>query len=134
MILIRKATTSDTAALQSISRQTFMETFAADNSEENMRQYLEESLSVKKLDEELNDINAEFYFAVKDDEVIGYLKINTGQSQTEIKDVHSLEIERIYVRKEFHGKKVGKLLLEKALELAKDKVQRMYGWACGKKT
>lgn len=30
-----------------------------------------------------------------------------------------MEIERIYVLKEFHGKKVGQILYEKAIELAK---------------
>lgn len=50
--------------------------------------------------------------------VIGYLKINTGDAQTEIQDSQTLEIERIYVLKEFHGKKVGQLLYEKAIQIA----------------
>ena len=48
-----------------------------------------------------------------------HLKINFGQSQTEIKDEDTLEIERIYVLEEFHGKKIGQILYEKAIELAK---------------
>jgi len=51
--------------------------------------------------------------------VIGYLKLNKGGSQTELKDNDALEIERIYVLKEFHGKKVGQLLFDKAIEVAK---------------
>jgi hypothetical protein len=56
-----------------------------------------------------------------DGKTIGYLKVNVGESQTEIKDKNTLEIERIYVLKEFHGKKVGQILYDKAIELAKDK-------------
>jgi len=41
-----------------------------------------------------------------------YLKLNFGESQTELKDNNALEIERIYVSKEFHGKSVGQLLYE----------------------
>jgi ribosomal protein S18 acetylase RimI-like enzyme len=52
--------------------------------------------------------------------VIGYLKLNFGASQTELKDKNALEIERIYVLKEFHGKKVGQLLFDKAIEIAKE--------------
>ncbi|SMG52036.1 GNAT family N-acetyltransferase, partial [Sphingobacterium psychroaquaticum] len=54
-------------------------------------------------------------------EVIGYLKINFGQSQTELKDEKALEIERIYVLKEYHGKNVGQVLYQKAMEIAKEK-------------
>jgi diamine N-acetyltransferase len=46
------------------------------------------------------------------------MKINTGQAQTELKEQKSLEIERIYVLKEFQREKVGQTLLEKALQIA----------------
>jgi ribosomal protein S18 acetylase RimI-like enzyme len=55
-----------------------------------------------------------------DHNVIGYLKLNKGGSQTELKDNDALEIERIYVLKEFHGKKVGQMLFEKAIQIAKE--------------
>jgi ribosomal protein S18 acetylase RimI-like enzyme len=55
-----------------------------------------------------------------DQNVIGYLKLNFGASQTELKDNNALEIERIYVLKEFHGKKVGQFLFDKAIEIAKE--------------
>ncbi len=69
--------------------------------------------------DELNDKNAEFYFAELDSKIIGYLKLNFGPSQTELKDDKALEIERIYVLKEFHGNKVGQLLYEKAIQIAR---------------
>ncbi|TDN83838.1 hypothetical protein DET49_12037 [Salegentibacter sp. 24] len=120
-IIIRKVTTEHINELQNIGKLTFTETFASENSGENMKSYLEEGFSLKKLKEELMDENAEFYFAEINQEVIGYLKVNIGQSQTEIKDHNSLEIERIYVLKKFHGKKIGQLLYDKAIELAKEK-------------
>ena len=120
-IQIRKVTGKDIDTLQKISKQTFLETFSSDNSEENMRTYLENELSVKKLKTELRDKNAEFYFAELDQKAIGYLKVNFGSSQTEIKDKNAIEIERIYVVKEFQGKKVGQLLYNKAMDIAKQK-------------
>ncbi|UGU16756.1 GNAT family N-acetyltransferase [Sinomicrobium kalidii] len=120
-IEIRKATLTNIEELQKIGKQTFAETFASGNSEEDMKAYLDQSFSKEKLQTELSDKNSEFYFAVLDDNVIGYLKINVGQSQTEVKDEKALEIERIYVLKEFHGKKVGQLLYEKAIEISKQK-------------
>ena len=59
--------------------------------------------------------------------MVGYLKINFGQSQTELKDDKAFEIERIYVLKEYHGKNVGQLLYEKAIEIAKQK-NKDYLW------
>ncbi|RAK21663.1 ribosomal protein S18 acetylase RimI-like enzyme [Flavobacterium aquaticum] len=120
-ISIAKAELQDIEKLQKIGRQTFFETFSESNSEENMQKYLNEGFSIEKLTTELTDTNAEFYFAVFDAEVIGYLKLNFGESQTELKDNKALEIERIYVSKEFHGKSVGQLLYDKAIEVAKQK-------------
>lgn len=120
-IQIKKIALSAIDQLQKIGKQTFYETFSEANSEENMKNYLEKGFSLEKLEAELTDENSAFYFATLNNEVIGYLKINFGSSQTELKDNKSLEIERIYVSKEFHGKKVGQLLYEKAIEIAKQK-------------
>ncbi|MFB9864662.1 GNAT family N-acetyltransferase [Rufibacter immobilis] len=118
-IQITEASLRDLALVQRIGRQTFSETFAADNTEENLAKYLEEGFSQERLTAELSNTSSEFYFAVLVNEVIGYLKLNTGQTQTEIKDENTLEIERIYVLKEYHGRKVGQLLYEKAIQVAR---------------
>ena len=84
-----------------------------------MKKYLDEGFTVEKLSSEINNPDSEFYFAKENNNVIGYVKINKGQSQTELKnDKMSVEIERIYVLKEFHGQRIGQLLYEKAMELA----------------
>lgn len=119
-IKIIKISEKDVVSLQAISKQTFYETFSAVNTEENMTLYLEESFSIEKLTAELNNPDAAFYFAIQDDKVIGYLKLNKGASQTELKDSEALEIERIYVPQAFHGKKVGQLLYEKAIQVARE--------------
>lgn len=120
-IKITQITTNEIDQLQKIGRQTFYETFSAGNTEENMQKYLDERFSIEKMTAELNDKNAMFYFAQLENKIVGYLKINFGDSQTELKDDKSLEIERIYVLKEFQGKKVGQVLYNKAIELAKEK-------------
>ncbi len=118
-IIIKRVSPNDINELQKISKQTFEETFSAGNTEENMTKYLDEVFSLDKLTSELNNINSEFYFAISDNNIIGYLKLNFGQSQTELKDNKALEIERIYVLKDYHGKSAGQLLYEKVLKTAK---------------
>jgi len=118
---IRKATISDAVQLQQIARQTFSDTFSAVNSGENMKKYLTERFSMETLKSELQCEDSEFYFAENEHEIVGYLKINVGNAQTEPQEPGALEIERIYVRKDFHGKKVGQLLYQQAVEIAKEK-------------
>ena len=118
-IEIKKITFTDIPELQVIGRQTFFETFAGQNTADDMQKYLDNNLSADKLKNELSDSNSAFYFATLENKVIGYLKINFGQAQTELKDNKSLEIERIYVLKEFHGKQVGQVLYNKAIYIAK---------------
>lgn len=116
---IIKITPDDINQLQSISQQTFHETFSERNTRENMDKYLNEAFSLEKLAREVMDENSAFYFAKTGDKVIGYIKLNFGASQTELKDNRAIEIERIYVLQEFHGKKVGQFLFEFALQQAR---------------
>lgn len=118
---IRKVAVGDLELLQEISRNTFLETFADSNTEKNMALYLEQSLSLEKLKTELLDPHSAFYFLQDGDLVIGFLKINESAAQTELNEAQSMEIERIYVRKAHHGKKLGQLLFDKALALAQEK-------------
>lgn len=117
-ISIQEISLKDLVALQSISIATFTETFASVNTEENMNNYIQTSLSIEKLKKELTNEQSTFFFALDQERVIGYLKINLGESQTDVKDSDALEIERIYVLNEYHGKKVGQLLFDHAIKLA----------------
>jgi diamine N-acetyltransferase len=118
---VRKATLTDLEILQALGKQTFIETFGEMNTEENMSQYLTESFNEAKLKSELTNPDSVFYFAIQENRFIGYLKLNFAEAQTELKDKKSLEIERIYVLKEFYGKGVGQVLYNTALDLARQK-------------
>jgi len=68
-----------------------------------MKAYLEQSFDINKLRGELSDSRSVFYFLFADGKLAGYLKLNESPVQTDISDIQSLEIERIYVAKEFQG-------------------------------
>lgn len=126
-IIINKASFEDLETIQNLGIQTFSETFAENNSEEAMKKYLEESFNTEKVMSELNNPDSHFYIAWEEDNPVGYLKVNTGNAQTELQDETSLEIERIYVKKSHHGKKVGQLLYDQALETAQS-FKKAYLW------
>ncbi len=119
-MIIKKVTLGEVYELRSIAKKTFIETFAGENTKENLNKYIKTNLTIEKLILELTDPDSEFYFAMDNSKILGYLKLNSGKAQTELLRNKALEIERIYVLKEFHGKKVGQLLFEKALVLARE--------------
>jgi ribosomal protein S18 acetylase RimI-like enzyme len=126
-VVVSETSLQDLKALQYIARETFFETFAASNTEADMRKYLEENFSDAKMKEELSNPQSVFCIAWEDETPVGYLKVNSGLAQTELQDGSALEIERIYVKNAYHGKKVGQLLYEKALEIAQQK-ETSYLW------
>jgi hypothetical protein len=66
-ISLEKISVSDVEWLQEISKQTFIETFAAVNTVSNMLQYLNGALSIQTLSDEMMKKDSEFYFAKKED-------------------------------------------------------------------
>jgi ribosomal protein S18 acetylase RimI-like enzyme len=119
-IEIKKATILDLDSIQKISIQTFTETFAGVNTTENIADYIKNSLNTEQLTAELNNVNSQFYIAYSNDEVVGYLKINFGDAQTESINENALEVQRIYVLQNFHGKNIGQLLLDEVKKIAKN--------------
>ena len=118
---IHQVNKADLLELQAISRQTFYDTFADVNTPEDMQQYLEENLSMEQLTKEWLNPSTNFYFIKQLDKVLGYLKINEADAQTEQREEASLEIERIYIQKDFQGKGIGQYLLDFSIQLTIDK-------------
>ncbi|WP_128331289.1 GNAT family N-acetyltransferase [Apibacter sp. HY039] len=118
-VSLRKVELTDIEILQDLAKKTFYETFESFNTKEDMQNYLNENFSIDKLRSELENPLSEFYFAEFEHKMVGYLKINSSKAQTEIKNTNSLEIERIYILQGYQKMKIGQLLFEKALSIAK---------------
>ncbi|ALC89168.1 GNAT family acetyltransferase [Bacillus sp. FJAT-18017] len=117
-IHIRQCTLEDARILQEISYETFNDTFAHQNSPENMNAYLERAFNITQLEKELATDSSDFFFVYFNKEIAGYLKVNTNDAQSEQMGNDSLEIERIYVRNNFQKHGLGKHLLNKAVDIA----------------
>ena len=66
-------------------------------------------------------------FVYFNNEVAGYLKVNTNDAQSEEMGDESLEIERIYIKGEFQKHGLGKYLLNKSIEIAMEHNKRKFG-------
>jgi ribosomal protein S18 acetylase RimI-like enzyme len=117
-IEIRDCSPDDLFILREFSYKTYDDTFRHMNSPSNMRAYLEKAFDIRKLQDELSDKDSSFYFLYADEELAGYLKLNEYKAQTDICDPKSIEIERIYLEKEFQGKGLGRMLMNKAIDVA----------------
>ncbi|MBT2571750.1 N-acetyltransferase [Planococcus sp. ISL-110] len=116
--MIKKCTIDDLHELQTISIETYTETFKEHNTPENLTAYLEQAYPLDKLERELGVPSSFFFFIYSGQQVAGYLKLNTDGAQTEPMGRDALEVERIYVRKAFQKLGIGKQLLNKAIEMA----------------
>lgn len=117
---IKKCSLDDILDLQKIYRQTFFETFSEQNSEENMRIFLDKAYSEEKLKSEIEDKESETFLAVENQKILGVLKINTGNAETESGLENSLEIQRIYILKESKGLGIGTVFMNLAEKKARE--------------
>lgn len=126
-LVFQQCLPGDLPTLRELSYRTYHETFAHMNTASNMRAYLERAFDIDKLRGELSDGNSLFFFLYAGGQLAGYLKLNESPAQTDIHDIRALEIERIYVAKEFQGKGLGRALLDKAVDAANDR-GKSYIW------
>jgi len=127
MISIKKAGAADLDILLPLIKTTFFVAFEHLNNPEDFKAYTDKAFAPGQILSELENPDSEFFFAIDADEPIGYIKLNYGQAQTDVKDNAGMEIERIYVLQEHQSKQVGKLLMSFAEERAKAKTLK-YVW------
>ncbi len=123
MIEIVQCTLDDIEQLRDISIKTFTETFEDSNSQENLQQFLDEVYALPVLEKELQHPDTIVYLVKNEQELLGYLKLNKGEAQTETGFDNSLEIQRIYIAKKAKGLGIGSKLMDIATEQAKE-------WGC----
>lgn len=122
---LRYGTKDDAALIADISRQTFYDTFAADNTKENMDKFLKEQFTKGRLMLEVGAPENSFLLAYHDDTVAGYVKLREGKALEGLKGFSAIEIARIYVISEFLGKRVGAFLMQACLDIAKQKEKQL---------
>lgn len=106
--------------LVEVSKATFITAFKDQNNPDDFDAYIAHAFSRPRLYTELNNAETAFYFVYGNGELVGYFKLNTNNAQTDIKLPESMELERIYVLRNFQGRGLGEIIVEKAKKMAKD--------------
>ena len=120
-VLIRPANESDAELIADLSRQTFYESFAGDNTKENMDKFMNEQFTREKLINEVKQPWHFFFLAYISNEVVGYVKLREGLVPAQLDTRSSLEIARIYSVQHMIGKGVGKKLMQTCHDIARQK-------------
>lgn len=111
----------DAEQISKLSTETFYETYSWYNTPENMRDYTQKHFNPEQTKKEISTPDTYFLLAKTSDEVIGYAKMRVFEHPQELKSKRHIEIERIYVQKAHQDKKAGYALIQKCMELARQK-------------
>ncbi|TCZ65112.1 GNAT family N-acetyltransferase [Flaviaesturariibacter aridisoli] len=124
---LRTATVYDAELIADISRKTFYDTFAADNTEADMRLFLTQQFTRGRLMLEVGRRELHFVLAYVGKEVAGYVKLRDARPPKELGSNSALEIARLYVLQEFIGQKVGASLMAESIRVAQQR-QKEWVW------
>lgn len=120
MIKIEKIGVEAVETLREISCQTYYDTFKDSIvNPQDMADFLKDAYSIETLSQELQNPESAFYFLYQDERLVGYLKLNIGEAQTEKVAENTLEIQRIYVRPTEKRQGFGTVLMDFAMKHAK---------------
>lgn len=118
-INIRRIGVDDVVALSAIARQTFYDTFSGTCTEADMQSFLDQFYNEVQLIKELQDPETFCYFAEAEGLPLAYLHFKEDYTNfPEEKKWKALELKRIYVVREFHGKGIAQKLMDFTLNFS----------------
>jgi GNAT superfamily N-acetyltransferase len=117
---IRIAGAGDAELIADLARRTFYETFAAVNTAENMRIYLEEQYTREKAMAEVVAPGRIYLLAYLGDEVAGYASLRESESPKGLEGKRTIEIGQLYAEQKMIGKGVGAFLMQACLDTARE--------------
>src|SRR4051812_4468701 len=97
VVSIRTADIRDASVLADLGRQTFLETFAAQNKPDDMDAYLKETFTIEQLTTELAEPGAVYLVAEAHTKVIGFAKIALAPCPDCITQRYPVRLAKLYV-------------------------------------
>ena len=118
---IRTATKEDATLVADLSRQTFYDTFAPENSKADMDKFMNQQFTRGKLMLEVGSSDNTFLLAYYEKEIAGYVKLRESRPPKSLQYDKALEIARLYAVTSLIGKGVGSYLMQVSLDVAREK-------------
>jgi ribosomal protein S18 acetylase RimI-like enzyme len=124
-IFIRFANADHAEVIADLSQRTFFDSFAHHNSNANMDKFMNEKFTKRELMAEVADLDNIFLIAYFDDEPVGYVRMCESKNPEGLGNVDAIEIARIYAEQKTIGKGIGKALMLKCIEIAREKNKKI---------
>ncbi|KAK9370258.1 acyl-CoA N-acyltransferase [Lipomyces kononenkoae] len=120
---IRRAGPQDVTAVAELGAHVFTVTFGHSVSAEQLQAYLNESYSISATAKEVADPMKDMIVATSGDgAIVGFALLTRGSNEPCIAHLEStIELQRIYVHPSNHGNGVGKILVKKLEDIAKER-------------
>ena len=120
-LIIRRGKAEDAELLAELGARTFRETFAADNTPEDMAVYLASAFTPELQAAELADPHCLFQIAETSVVAVGYALIRSGSVPHGVNGKKPIELVRLYVSRESLGSGVGAALMQACIDEAKQR-------------
>jgi len=120
---VRRALGADAERLHEIAEATFRDTFGSSNTDEDMDLHCSRAFTPEAQARELDD-PAMDTFVIDDprgDRFAAYAQIRSGAKPPSVQSERPIELQRFYVRSEFHGGGLAKILMDAVLSRAREK-------------
>jgi ribosomal protein S18 acetylase RimI-like enzyme len=124
-LTIRYALQEDAELIAELSRQTFFETFADKNSKENMDKFMNEIFNRKALMSEVGMPGNVFLLAFNGTNAVGYVRMRESSNPAGLAISPAFEIARIYATTAAIGTGVGRLLMQRCIDIAIEKGKKI---------
>jgi ribosomal protein S18 acetylase RimI-like enzyme len=117
-VTIRRANPDDANLLAELGARTFRETFAAENTTEDMAAYLASNFNLAQQTAELDHPASTFLIAEVGGVAAGYAQLHAGEPAAGIEGAKPIELVRPYVSSEWLGRGIGEALMRACLDEA----------------
>ncbi len=120
-LTFRDARENDAVDVAEIGRDTFIETFGHLYPPHDLKTYLDEAFAIEAIRAEILDPQIEIRIAFAGRRIVAYTKIGPCKLPIDTGDEPALELHRIYVYRARQGVGVGRILLNWAIERARQR-------------
>lgn len=109
-VSIRPGASTDADTLADLARRTFADTFADDNTAEDLATFLDSTYGADIQRRELNDPGLQYLVAERDGALVAYALLRHKRSP-HVSDPTAIEIQRFYVDRAGHGRGIAQTLM-----------------------
>lgn len=120
-ISVRTCNLKDIDVLVALGIKTFRDTFDEFNDPENMIRYINDTFTRKIIEHEMKEPGTVYFLALDGRKPVGYAKMRTSHTPPQLENGRAIELERLYVHRDYLGKRVGRLLMQTCLSHAEKK-------------